>query len=113
MSADLEARVAKLERTAKRRGLLAVVFGVLCVGLGAAQVVQKEARFETVRARQFAIEDAAGKPRGFLGFIDPGDGEGPRNVLLLRGMDGSSITLQAGMEIVSVIKADGKQVIID
>jgi hypothetical protein len=109
---DLEARVAKLERTAKRRGLLAVVFGVLCVGLGAAQVAKKEATFDVVNASQFVIRDLDGKVSGIVGFYDDGSGN-LSNTLMLKGTDGSSLAMKSGMDFVLVTKADGSKVRIE
>lgn len=105
MAADLEARVAKLERTAKRRGLAVVALAVLCVGLGAAQVGRKEATFDVVRASQFVIQDVDGKPSGLLGFYDSGNGL--ENSLVLKGKDQEGFIATAGKNFIFVVKKDG------
>jgi hypothetical protein len=101
---DLEARVAKLERTAKRRGLWVVALAVLCVGLGAAQVAQKEVRFDTVRAKQYVIEDLDGKVSGVLGFYDNGDGL--ENMLVLKNKT-EGLVATAGKSFIFITKEDG------
>jgi len=71
--ADVEARLAKLERTVSRQRLVigTITLGlVIAVSAGAMKARQPA---ETVRAKELIIEDAKG---GMLGYLGPDNGDG-------------------------------------
>src|SRR5690349_9081083 len=71
--ADVEARLAKLERTVSRQRLVigAFALGLLVVVSAGAMKARQPA--ETVRAKELIIEDAKGD---MLGYFGPDEGDG-------------------------------------
>lgn len=100
----LEARVAKLERAARRwmAGCFAVC--VLAVGMGAvANEALKEVEFESVKAKRFQVVGSDGKGLATFGMIKTTNRES--TVLVLGASDDSRTTIMnAGGSPVPIVK---------
>ncbi len=66
-SADLNVRVAKLERQVRRAYRFAAAAGLLAMGLATTAFLQENQVRDVVRTRQLIIEDQAGRDRVILG----------------------------------------------
>ncbi len=98
----LEKRIEQLERTNRRLCALLFVLSIL-PALGAAFNEPTSARFDTVRARAFVIEDENENVRGLIGFRS----ENNENGIALIGRDGvRGFAITPGVAEVRVTKPD-------
>jgi hypothetical protein len=101
-TANIEARLARLERSARRWRLIGAAAVVVMVGMGAAEANKVP---EEIRAKCFVVEGYDGEMRGTFGFTSENDRTG---TMILVGADGKQMVgIAPGLPRIKFVKADG------